>query len=276
GAYRVCETSVTDLLDEPTVNAVVLTTRDITERTHFEEELVEKNAALEKANRAKDMFLASMSHELRTPLNAIMGFTGTLLMELPGALNVEQQRQLRTVEQNGTHLLSIINDLLDLARIESGQVELALETIDVTRVVQDVLRTLEPLATEKGLGLTDSLPPETIRCRSDERALNQILINLVNNAIKFTDRGGVQVALAAEDDTVRITVTDTGIGIETPDLDRIFSAFARATDSSRRSRDGTGLGLHISQRLAELIGARLEVQTEVNVGTTFTVVLPAR
>jgi PAS domain S-box-containing protein len=275
GEYRTCDTSLTDLLDEPNVAAIVLTTRDVTERTRFEAELVEKNLALEKAGKAKDMFLASMSHELRTPLNSIMGFTGALLMGIPGRLNPEQERQLTIVEQNGTHLLSIINDLLDLARIESGQVQLTLHEIDCGQVVIDVLRTLEPLAAEKGLRLTRAVPDELVPIRSDERALSQILINLVNNAIKFTDDGGVHVSVVAEPDGVRISVADTGVGIDALDLDRIFAAFARAKDSSRRAREGTGLGLHISQKLAELIEASIEVQAAPGEGTTFTVRLPA-
>ena len=130
GTYRVAETAVTNLLDDPTVGALVLNTRDVTERRRAEAELRSKNVELERANRAKSMFLASMSHELRTPLNAIIGFTGTLLMQLPGPLNAEQARQLGTVQQSGKLLLSIINDLLDLAKIESGTVQVALGQVD--------------------------------------------------------------------------------------------------------------------------------------------------
>lgn len=274
GQFRDGEMTVTDLRSEPTVAAIVVTTRDITERTRFETELVEKNVALERASQAKDMFLASMSHELRTPLNAIMGFTATLLMRLPGELNEGQERQLTTIEQNSKHLLSIINDLLDLARIESGQVQLTLEPVDCTAVVNEVVTTLEPLARAKNLPLSADVPDHPIVSTSDERALSQILINLVNNAIKFTDAGGVRVIVRQTLSGPVIRVEDTGSGIEPPDLDRIFSAFTRAKNESRRAREGTGLGLHISERLADLIGATIEVDTAVGQGTVFTVHLP--
>jgi signal transduction histidine kinase len=154
-------------------------------------------------------------------------------------------------------------------------VQLILHDIDCGQVVTDVLRTLEPLAAEKGLHLTRDVTDEPVLIRSDERALSQILINLVNNAIKFTDDGGVHVSVAADTDGVRISVADTGVGIDAVDLDRIFAAFARAKDSSRRAREGTGLGLHISQKLAELIEASIDVQTAPGLGTTFAVRLPA-
>jgi protein-histidine pros-kinase len=270
GSYRVAETTVSNLLVEPTVGALVLNTRDVTDRRRAEEQLREKNVELEKAGRAKDMFLASMSHELRTPLNAIIGFTGTLLMELPGPLNPEQQRQLRTVQTSGKHLLAIINDLLDLAKIESGAVELALTDVDCGQVVKSVMSSLQPLADAKGLSLSATLPEEPVIIRSDERALGQILINLVNNAIKFTDSGSVTVQVDTSTDTPRISVADTGSGVSASDLDRIFKAFERGVTS--RSREGTGLGLHICKRLAELLDAQITVDTAPDSGSTFAVV----
>jgi protein-histidine pros-kinase len=273
GSYRFAETTVTNLLGEPTVSALVLNTRDITDRRRAQEQLREKNVELEKAGRAKNMFLASMSHELRTPLNAIIGFTGTLLMELPGPLNPEQLRQLRTVQNSGKHLLDIINDLLDLAKIESGAVELTLEQIDCAQVVQSVMTSLQPLADAKGLELTADLPDTPTVVRSDARALGQILINLVNNAIKFTDEGTIGVRVdRTPDGELRISVSDTGQGISPLDLERIFRAFERGTEGSAGYREGTGLGLHICQKLAELIGARITVDTSPHEGSTFAVV----
>ena len=251
--------------------------RDVTERKRIEQQLRDKNVELERAIRAKDTFLASMSHELRTPLNAIIGFTGTLLMQLPGPLNDEQKRQLRTVQNSGKHLLSIINDLLDLAKIESGAVQLTLEPVDCESVVQTVLTSLQPLADDKGLDLAVLTPAEPVVVTSDARALGQILINLVNNAIKFTDAGRVMVGVnpVDGDQPARITITDTGRGIGPDDLDRIFLAFNRGRDEAGGGQEGTGLGLHISQKLAQFINAEITVESAVGLGTTFAVVLGA-
>src|SRR5215813_4010122 len=173
--------------------------RDITQRKQFQAalqvknfELQEKNIELENANLAKDRFLASMSHELRTPLNAIIGFTGTLLMKLPGPLTVDQDKQLRTVQGSARHLLSLINDLLDLAKIESGKVELRLEPVICQRVVQEVATALRPLAETKGLVFEVTTPTVDLIIQTDHRALSQILLNLTNNAIKFTEQGEVR------------------------------------------------------------------------------------
>ncbi len=257
------------------LQGVFAAARDVTERKRFEQQLWEKNVELEKASQAKDSFLASMSHELRTPLNAIIGFTGTLLMELPGPLNPEQTRQLRTVQASGKHLLSIINDLLDLAKIESGKVQLTLQPVSCTHVVEDIVGSLRPLAESKQLLLAIDLPDRDVSVISDERALGQILINLVNNAIKFTETGEVRVALMPADDAspARITVTDTGPGIPGEDLDRIFYAFQRGEQTTRQGVEGTGLGLHISSKLAELLKARLSVTSRLGRGSTFTVTL---
>jgi PAS domain S-box-containing protein len=251
--------------------------RDVTDRKRIELQLREKNIELEQAIRAKDNFLASMSHELRTPLNAVIGFTGTLLMLLPGPLNDEQRRQLRTVQNSGKHLLSIINDLLDLAKIESGTVQLTLEPVDCCKVVQGVLTSLQPLADDKGLELAVLTPSDPVIVTSDARALGQILINLVNNAIKFTDSGRVLVGVNPVDGDrpPRITVSDTGRGISPGDRERIFLAFNRGPDQAGDRQEGTGLGLHISQKLAQLINAEISVESEFGRGTTFTVVIGA-
>src|SRR5258708_27347523 len=170
--------------------------RDISERKRFERALQEKNLELENANLAKDRFLATMSHELRTPLNAIIGFTGTLLMKLPGPLNADQEKQLKTVQASGKHLLALINDLLDIAKIDAGKVELHREPTACRAVIEEAITTLRPMAEAKGLELTFSPAKDEMLVQTDRRALSQIVINLVNNAIKFTDSGGVPVDLA--------------------------------------------------------------------------------
>ena len=251
--------------------------RDVTERKHLERALQEKNLELENASLAKDRFLASMSHELRTPLNAIIGFTGTLLMKLPGPLTTDQEKQLQTVQSSGKHLLSLINDLLDLAKIESGKVELNREPMIAQSLVEDVARTLRPLAEAKRLRFEVAMPTADLVIRTDRRAFSQILINLTNNAIKFTEEGSVQIELAQRRENgqtrTEISVVDTGIGIRPEDQARLFQAFAQVDATTRRRYEGTGLGLHLSQKLAELLGGHIIFQSESAQGSTFTLVL---
>ncbi len=251
--------------------------RDVTERKRFERTLQEKNIELENANLAKDRFLASMSHELRTPLNAIIGFTGTLLMKLPGPLTNDQEKQLRTVQGSARHLLSLINDLLDLVKIESGKVELQFEPVSCQNVIQEVAATLRPLAETKGLSFTVAMPTADFVVQTDRRALSQILLNLTNNAIKFTEQGGVVVKLGQQQIGrhvwTEIKVTDTGIGIRTADQEKLFQAFTRVEIAATHRHEGTGLGLHLSQRLAQLLNGRITLQSEYGKGSTFTLVL---
>jgi len=229
--------------------------------------------ASEEANRLKSQFLSNMSHELRTPLNAIIGFTGTLLMRLPGPLNPDQEKQLGTVQTSARHLLSLINDLLDIAKIESGKAQLNLERVTCQAVLEEVTAALKPLAESKGLKLTSAIPARDVAIRTDRRVLSQIVINLANNGIKFTERGSVQLALAERvKDGARfaeISVTDTGIGIREEDQNRLFRAFEQMEPGGRNQ--GTGLGLHLSQKLAALLGGSISVRSEYGKGSTFTV-----
>lgn len=252
--------------------------RDVTERKAVEQRLRDANTELENASRAKDRFLASMSHELRTPLNAILGFTGIMLMELPGPLNVEQTKQLKTVQANGRHLLSLINDLLDLARIQSGRLELHLESVSVRQVLEEVALGIRPLADEKGLRLEVSSATEDITVTADRRSLHQIVINLANNAIKFSDSGTVRLRSHRHTDrgpaVVHISVSDEGRGIRPADQQRLFAAFEQINDSTSSPYEGTGLGLYISQTLAALHGGRIVFESEFGKGSEFTLVLP--
>jgi PAS domain S-box-containing protein len=249
--------------------------RDITERRRVQQALHDKNIELERASQAKDRFLANMSHELRTPLNAILGFTGTLLMRLPGPLTADQERQLKTVQTSARHLLALINDLLDLAKIESGKIELAFEPLSCRGVIEEVVASLRPLAEAKSLELIVDLPEAPVTVTTARRAVSQILINLAGNAIKFTETGHVRLTLLTTDDGgVMIHIDDTGPGIRDIDQARLFQPFAQFAQSA--SREGTGLGLHVSQKLAELIGGRLSAQSEAGRGSRFTLVLPAR
>ncbi|HEY0845281.1 MAG TPA: PAS domain S-box protein [Noviherbaspirillum sp.] len=251
--------------------------RDITERKHIERALHEKNIELENANRAKDRFLASMSHELRTPLNAIIGFTGTLLMRLPGPLTSDQEKQLKTIQHSAKHLLSLINDLLDLAKIESGKVELHHEPVCCQTLIDHLTDTLRPMAEQKGLCLKVTVPEHKITVMTDHRAVSQILINLTTNAIKFTERGEVALVLSEHREGSRrlvdITVNDTGGGIRPEDQPKLFQAFTQIDSSSTRRFEGTGLGLYLSQKLADLIGGQLSFRSKVGEGTSFTLQL---
>jgi PAS domain S-box-containing protein len=255
---------------------LVSSVRDATERKEFERMLREKNVELEKASTAKDFFLATMSHELRTPLNAILGFTGTLLMKLPGPLTADQERQLKTVQASGKHLLSLVNDLLDLAKIESGKVEVQLQAASCQEVLVEVVSALRLLAEAKSLRFEAVFPAQPLLVTTDRRALSQIVLNLANNAIKFTACGSVrlEVADAPGDDPpmVAVHVADTGAGIKPENQEKLFRPFERVNGGSRV--EGTGLGLYLCRKLAELIGGRIEFESEFGRGSRFTLLIP--
>ena len=253
---------------------VVSAIRDSTERVRMVRELQQKNIELEAANSAKDSFLAGMSHELRTPLNAVIGFTGTLLMKLPGPINEEQERQLQIVRNSAQHLLSLINDILDLAKIESGKTTLEIETVTLQHVVEEVVNSLRSAAEAKGLVLSSSVPGEPIELRSDRRAIRQIITNLTDNAVKYTEKGSVRVELDCTNDAAIVRVIDTGIGIDPNDLHLLFKPFQQIDVSSTRRTDGVGLGLHLCTRLAALLHATIGVESKLNIGSTFTFTIP--
>ena len=244
------------------------------------QEIARKNLELAEASRMKSAFIANMSHELRTPLNAIIGFTGTLLMKLPGPLTVDQDRQLNTIRTSARHLLSLINDLLDVAKIEAGKVTLAVAPVQCQSLLGETVESLRPLAQQKGLALTLELPPEPVVIVSDRRALMQIVINLVNNAIKFTEQGTVRVSLAqrasADGVVTEISVADSGAGIRPEDQPKLFQAFSQLDSTSTRHAEGAGLGLYLCQNLASLLGGSLLFSSQFGAGSTFTLVLPAK
>ncbi|OFA04468.1 hybrid sensor histidine kinase/response regulator [Duganella sp. HH101] len=243
-------------------------------------EIALKNLELAEASRMKSAFIANMSHELRTPLNAIIGFTGALLMKLPGPLTAEQDKQLNTIRTSARHLLSLINDILDVAKIEAGKVTLELETVQCQHLVNDVVDTLRPLALQKGLGLEVELAGDAIVLETDRRALTQILLNLANNAIKFTEAGTVKVALTQRPgdghNIVEFSVADSGAGIREEDQAKLFQAFSQLDSTSTRHAEGAGLGLYLCQNLANLIGGSLFFNSDFGHGSTFTLALPQR
>jgi PAS domain S-box-containing protein len=252
--------------------------RDVSERKQIELALQEKNVELAKAVAAKDRFLGGMSHELRTPLNAIIGFTGTMLMKLPGPINDEQVKQLRMVQSSARHLLSLINDLLDLTRIDAGRVELELASLSCKPLIAEVLNSFKPQARSKGLALEFEPPTEEVTVSSDRRAVQQILMNLVHNAIKFTNNGAVQVrlgkSLVRERRCATISVADTGIGIGDEQRGTLFQAFSQLDGNALRQFEGTGLGLHLSRKLAALLHGEILFDSEYGKGSVFTLTLP--
>ncbi|WP_332854149.1 PAS domain-containing sensor histidine kinase [Duganella sp. S19_KUP01_CR8] len=252
--------------------------RDTSERQRIERSLQEKNAELARANAAKDRFLTGMSHELRTPLNAIIGFTGTMLMKLPGPINDDQEKQLRTVQSSARHLLSLINDLLELTQIETSSLALDLKPMPCRAVIDEILLLFEPQARHKGLELEFVSAPDDLTVVADRRALQQILMNLLHNAIKFTDQGRVVVRL--EQGTVHeracatISISDSGIGIGEDEQATLFQAFSQLDACKVRQLEGTGLGLHLSQRLAALLHGEIVFESESGAGSIFTLALP--
>jgi protein-histidine pros-kinase len=260
-------------LETPEGMLVSSAIRDISYRRQIETALSEKNRELQNAAEAKDRFLANMSHELRTPLNAIIGFTGTLLMRLPGPLTEAQEKQLNTIQGSARHLLSLINDLLDVAKIESGKHELRLAPVSCVEIIHEVSASLRPLAEKKGLVFDVDVAGDLV-VRTDRRALSQIVINLVSNAIKYTEAGRVSIRLlrprASSDAPGAIEVGDTGTGIRPEDQAKLFQAFSQIDSSSTRRYEGTGLGLHLSQKLAELLGLHITFVTRYGEGSTFT------
>ena len=252
--------------------------RDITERRRVQRQLEEKNLQLADANQAKTHFLASMSHELRTPLNAIIGFTGTLLMLLAGPLTPEQTKQLRTVQAAGMHLLALINDLLNLSRIEARQTTLQLQETDCTAMAAMCIDEIQPLAKAKGLEVIFQAPEEVITVNTDQKLLHQILLNLLGNAVKYTERGHVRLQIRSnrteEQATVTFEVSDSGIGIAPKDHGRLFHAFSQV-DQPGRPVEGVGLGLYLSAKLAQTLGGAINFCSTLGEGSTFSVTLPA-
>jgi signal transduction histidine kinase len=237
-------------------------------------EIEEKGRQLAIASQHKSQFLANMSHELRTPMNAILGYTELILNGMYGEIPARMQGVHERIQSNGHHLLRLINDVLDLSKIEAGQLTLSLGDYSISDVVTTVLVAVEALAAEKKLALKSQLPTDLPRARGDERRIVQVLLNLVGNAIKFTDSGEVAVLASAADGSFTIAVRDTGPGIPAADHSKIFEEFQQADTLNTRRKGGTGLGLSIAKRIIQMHGGAIHVESSPGRGSTFSVVLP--
>ena len=239
-------------------------------------EVARKNTALQLTSQHKSQFLANMSHELRTPMNAILGFTDLILDEIYGPLDLRMRKPVEQLQSNGQHLLGLINDVLDLSKIEAGRLELNLAEYNVDEIMEALQATVSPLARAKGLTFNVSAAGNIGNCYGDSKRLYQVLINLTGNAIKFTQHGGVDVAVTPADGDVHYMVHDTGVGIPPEELGSIFEEFGRGDPAVAKEFAGTGLGLTIAKRFVTMHGGRIWAESKFNTGSTFHVVVPRR
>lgn len=255
---------------------VISAIRDITERKRIERTLLEKNNELERANQAKDRFLASMSHELRTPLNGIIGFAEFLADGKPGTVNVRQKEYLEDILNSGRHLLHLINDMLDLVKVQAGKLELSAETFSVRECIEEVCAGFRPLAESKKIDVGIEVGADLDTVTLDIQRFRQVLGNLLSNALKFTGQNGAVLVRAQSvgGHRIRLSVRDNGIGIESGDIQRLFTEFEQLDAGIARRFGGTGLGLALTKSIVTLQGGAIDVESEIGKGSTFSVLLP--
>jgi signal transduction histidine kinase/HAMP domain-containing protein len=239
-------------------------------------EIEDKGREIQLANKHKSEFLANMSHELRTPLNAILGYTELIIDNIYGDVPEMIQEVLERVAKNGRHLLNLINDVLDLSKIEAGRLSLSLDDYSIQDIIQTVFTSVKPLAVEKNLELKMAVSEVLKTGKGDEQRIAQVILNLLGNAIKFTEQGKVEVAATVSNETFLISVSDTGPGLSETDQKNIFDEFRQADGSSTRAKGGTGLGLSISKKIVEMHGGRIWVDSSLGKGSTFSFTLPIR
>jgi signal transduction histidine kinase len=240
-------------------------------------EIEDKSRQLEAASRHKSEFLANMSHELRTPLNAVIGFSEVLLQRMFGALNDKQDEYLKDIYASGQHLLSLINDILDLSKIEAGRMELAPAPFHLPTALENAVTLVKERAARHAITLDIGVDPRLGELMGDERKVKQVLLNLLSNAVKFTPEGGrITMKASRMDGAVEVSVTDTGIGVAPEDQAAIFEEFRQVGSDETRKQEGTGLGLTLAKKFIELHGGRIWVESELGRGSTFTFTLPLR
>jgi signal transduction histidine kinase len=243
---------------------------------HQNERLRRQAIELEQASVAKSQFLANVSHDVRTPLNAILGYTSLLLRGVSGPIDPTQRESLARVDANARHLLTLINEILDISRIEAGKMPVRLSSIKLRELMREIMSEVAPLIATSNLVVTASVPGGLPVIRSDRQKVKQILLNLLTNALKFTPRGSVTVSCTRRRSSreIAIAVADTGIGIAEKDQARIFEAFSQAEPTPAREAGGTGLGLAICRRLATVLGGRITLESKLRQGSTFTLIVP--
>lgn len=238
------------------------------------EELEHANLKLQELDHLKSLFIASMSHELRTPLNSIIGFTGIILQGMSGEINNEQEKQLTLVKNSANHLLALINDIIDISKIEAGKVEITIEEFDLSVLAQEIMDSFAVVVDKKGLELSLTTPP-TLIIKSDKRRTEQVLVNFVSNAVKFTNRGEIEIKIVKKDKMVEMSVRDNGIGIKKENMNKLFKTFSRIPIKDR-TIEGTGLGLYLSKKIIDLLGGEIKAESEFGKGSIFTLVLPLK
>jgi PAS domain S-box-containing protein len=245
--------------------------RDITDKKQAEEILLHAKLISESANRSKGEFLATISHELRTPLNSIIGFSDMMLGGTTGNLNEKQTKYIYNISNSGQHLLSLINDILDLSKVEAGKMELNLEYFSISNTIKQVMNITEPLALKKNIDIDVNIEPEIDSIKADMTKFSQILYNLISNAIKFTpDKGHIEVTAKRIGNIIEISVKDSGIGIAMNDLNKLFQPFKQLNPYMTRQYGGTGLGLALVKKYVEMHGGKIWVTSEVGKGSKFT------
>jgi len=249
--------------------------QEITERTRVEQELIDKSGEVEEANRLKSEFLAHMSHELRTPLNAIIGFSELLIDGVLGKITQKQKKCLTDILASSQHLLSLINEVLDLSKIESGKTELRLTNFTLTDIIEPLKSSIMPMLTSRKQSLETEVPDNLPLVRADKAKVRQVLLNLLSNAIKFTADGGqLKIEAVWRNDWCQVSVSDNGIGINQEDQERMFEPFCQLENPLTREKSGTGLGLTIARQIIERHGGQIWVESDYSKGSRFTFTLP--
>jgi PAS domain S-box-containing protein len=275
GSWRWLELIATNRLDDLCVAGIVVNSRDVTERKRRDEELQQALMAAQAGNQAQRQFLTMMTHELRSPMQAVLGYADLLLAGGDGSLTPEQVADVQTIRRGAERMMTLVTQMLDLSRLEAGRMELSSGPVDLGTIIAQVRQDLAPQAASKGLDLDIALPPDLPAVLGDPVGIHQILLNLAGNAVKFTPAGAVRITASSTDAGVAVAVSDTGIGIAAAALPQIFEEFRQVDSGMTRRHDGAGLGLAIAKVLAEQMGGRIAVESQIGVGSTFTLHLPA-